>query len=170
MKLDGLFGREFEHGRTDCYAVMRDFFRLNFDLEFPDVARPENWWEPDPVTGRSMNIYMDGYRDLGFELVNEHPMLWRPGDIILMAVRSAVANHGGILLPGGKILHHLVGQLSCIEDYSRPFFRNQTVAVLRHPGADHTRLLVETEIDAWDLIPKRVRDRIEESRQGTLDV
>lgn len=169
MKLDGLLGRTFDHGRTDCYSLMCDFFRLNFGLEFPDVVRPNDWWEPD-AQGRTMNIYMDGYRELGFELVNEHPMLWRPGDVILMAVRSSVANHGGILLPGGKILHHLYGQISCIEDYSRPFFRNQTVAVLRHPGVDHTKLAVENEIDAWDLVPQRVRDRLEQDRQGTLDV
>lgn len=170
MKLDGLLGREFSHGVNDCYSVMCDFFKLNFGLEFPNVARPNDWWEPDPATGKSMNIYMDGYRELGFEIVHDHPLNWRPGDVILMAVRSAVANHGGILLPGGKILHHLVGQVSCIEDFNRPFFRNQMVAVLRHPKVDPAILAQETEIDAWELVPQRIRDQLEESRQGRLDV
>lgn len=169
IRLDGLLGREFKHGSADCYGVMRDFYRINFGLDFPDVARPDSWWEPDPVTGQHMNIYMDGYRALGFQLVHDHPLHWRAGDVVLMAVRSTVANHGGILLPGNKILHHLVGQVSCIEDFGRPFFRNQTVAVLRHPEVDPAGLVEETLVDAWDLVPKRIREQIEANQQGSTD-
>lgn len=168
IKLDGLEGREFKHGVTDCYAVMRDFYRLNFGLEFPDVARPDDWWEPDPVTGEHLNLYMDLYRELGFGLVHDRPSNWLPGDVILMAIRSPVANHGAILLPGEKILHHLVGQRSIVESYNRPLYRDTTVAVLRHPKVDGAKLVAETEIDAWDLVPQRIREQIEAAREPEL--
>ncbi len=87
-----------------------------------------------------------------------------------MAIRAPVANHGAILLPGEKILHHLAGQVSCIESYNPP-------AVPRHhrrrapaPEVDGSKLVSETEIDAWDLVPQRIRDHLEDARQGRLDV
>ena len=60
--------------------------------------------------------------------------------------------------------------LSQIEPYSRPLWRDTTVAVLRHPQVDGTKFLQETEIDAMELVPQRIRDMIEDARQGTLDV
>jgi hypothetical protein len=88
----------------------------------------------------------------------------------LMAIRSPVANHGAVLLPNDKILHHLVGQVSCIESRNRPLFRDTTVGILRHPAVDGAKLEQTVTIDAWDLVPQRIRDRLEDARQGTLDV
>lgn len=170
IKTEGLLGLEFKHGVTDCYSVMRSFYALNFGLEFPDWARPDEWWEPDRETGQHLNLYLDHYRDLGFELFHGRPAERHPGDVILMAIRAPVANHGAILLPNDRILHHLVGQVSCIESYNRPLFRDTTVAVLRHPKVDGAALETASTIDAWDLIPQRIRDQLEDARQGTLDV
>lgn len=169
IKLDGLEGRTFKHGVSDCYAVMRDFYALNFGLDFPDWARPDDWWEPD-AEGKHLNLYLDHYHELGFDLFHGDPRDRQPGDVILMAIRSPVANHGGVLLPGEKILHHLVGQLSIVESYNRPLFRDTTVAVLRHPKVDPSQLVAEVEVDVLDLVPKRIRDQIEDARQGQLDV
>ncbi|BAQ50283.1 NlpC/P60 family protein [Methylobacterium aquaticum] len=170
IKTDGLLGREFKHGESDCYSLMRDFYRLNFGIEVPDLARPDSWWEPD-AEGRHLNLYLDHYQWAGFGLVTSmQPSDWLPGDVLLMAIRSEVANHGAILLPDGKIIHHFAGSLSQIEPYSRPIWRDTTVAILRHPEVDGSKLVDETEIDAWDLIPQRVREKLEEARQGRLDV
>jgi cell wall-associated NlpC family hydrolase len=169
LKTDGLLGREFKHGEQDCYSFMCDFFKLNYGLEFPNVARPDNWWEPNAETGEQLNIYMDGYRKLGFGLVDGGPRTWLPGDVLLMAIRSPVANHGAILLPGEKIAHHLLGQTSCIEPYNRPLYRDTTVAVLRHPKVDGNALLEHVEIDAWDLVPERIRQQLQEARDAARD-
>lgn len=165
----GLLGREFKHGTNDCFSLMREFYAKNFGIDVPDVARPDDWWEPD-AEGKSLNLYLDLYHEVGFDLFTGHPRDRLPGDVILMAIRSRVANHGAILLPGEKILHHLVGQVSCIESYNRPLFRDTTVAVLRHPQVDGKALIQETQVDAWDLVPQRIRDQIEATRQGRLDV
>lgn len=169
IKLNNLEGREFQHGSTDCFGLLRDFFKLNFDIDTPDVARPDNWWEPD-TDGNHLNLYMDYYVDCGFSLFNGHPRHRQPGDVILMAIRAPVANHGAILLPNDQILHHLVGQRSCIETYNRPLFRDTTVAVLRHPQVDPNRFMEEVEIDVMTLLPDNIRKQVEEARQGRLDV
>lgn len=169
MKTDGLLGREFKHGSTDCFGLMRDFYRMNFGIEVPDVARPDEWWEPD-AEGKHLNLYLDFYGEVGFTLFTGHPRQRLPGDVLLMAIRSPVANHGAILLPGERIIHHLAGQLSTIESYNRPLYRDTTVAVLRHPEVDGAKLVEASEIDAWDLVPQRVRDQLEDARQGRLDV
>jgi len=169
IKTDGLLGREFKHGEQDCYSLMRDFYRMNFGIEVPDIARPDNWWEPD-AAGKTLSLYLDNYVWAGFRLHTLHPKDWLPGDVILMAIRSEVANHGAILLPSGEIIHHFYGQLSEIGTYNRPIWRDNTVALLRHPDVDPSVLLQETEIDAWELVPQRVRDKLEEGRQGQLDV
>lgn len=164
IKLDGLEGLEFKHGVNDCYSVMRSFYAMNFDLHFPDWARPDSWWEPD-AEGKHLNLYLDNFHELGFVLFDGHPRDRLPGDVILMAIRSPVANHGAVLLPDGKILHHLVGQRSIVESYQRPLYRDTTVAVLRHPKVDGNKLLTESMVDAWDLIPQRIRDQIAEYRE-----
>lgn len=169
IKLDGLEGRDFVHGTVDCYSVIQDFFFLNFGLKLPDFARPNNWWEPDE-NGQHLNLYMDGFHEAGFSLVHEHPRNWRPADVILMAILSPVANHGAVLLPGERILHHLVGQRSCVESYNRPLFRDTTVAVLRHTQVDGRALVEQHEIDVRELVPQRVLNQLEELRQGRLDV
>ncbi|PZP71761.1 NlpC/P60 family protein [Methylorubrum populi] len=170
IKTEGLLGRPFQHGVSDCYSLMRDFYRINFGIDVPDIARPNNWWEPD-AEGKHLNLYLDHYSWAGFSIMTSmRPLDWRPGDVILMAIRSSVANHGAILLPDGKIIHHLAGYLSQIEPYSRPLYRDTTVAILRHPEVDPDKLHQETEIDAWELVPKRIRDQLEDARQGTLDV
>lgn len=170
IKFEGLLGREFKHGESDCYSLMRDFYRMNFGIEVPDLARPDNWWEPDGE-GKHLNLYLDHYQWAGFSLITSlNPRDWLPGDVILMAIRSSVANHGAILLPGEKIIHHFHSNLSQIDPYSRPIWRDNTVAILRHPEVDGSKLVEETEIDAMELVPQRIRDMIEDSRQGQLDV
>lgn len=169
IKYDGLIGREFSHGTVDCYAVMQDFFRLNFGIDTPNIARPDAWWDPD-AEGKHLNLYMDHFQDCGFSLFNGHPRHRQPGDVILMAIRAPVANHGAILLPNDQILHHLVGQRSCIETYNRPLFRDTTVAVLRHPQVDPNRFMEEVEIDVLTLLPDNIRKQVEEARQERLDV
>ena len=59
------------------------------------------------------------------------PHDWQRGDVVLMAIMSEVPNHAGVIVEPGKILHHLYGRLSTIEDY-RGIWRNTTVGVYRH--------------------------------------
>ncbi|WP_082243381.1 C40 family peptidase [Xenorhabdus bovienii] len=74
-----LLGRPFVHGIWDCYAIVRDWYRLERDIDIPDFERSDGWWE------RGENLYMKNYADAGFtECSSELQM----GDVIIMQVTA----------------------------------------------------------------------------------
>lgn len=99
-----LVGREFSFGVNDCYTVIRDFYRRELGQELPDFERHDKFWE------RGEDLYMDNFQKAGFEPVTSGEM--QVGDVVLMQIQSPIANHGGVYLGEGKMLHHMYGQLS----------------------------------------------------------
>ena len=53
------------------------------------------------------------------------------GDMVVMQVQSNVANHAGIILDDGMLLHHLYGRLSQRVPYGG-YWRDRTIVVLRY--------------------------------------
>ena len=125
LKIDHLKGMQFSHGERDCYEILRDFYADNFGLTLSAYARPDGWWD------KGMNLYMEHVYAEGFIQIEDHPLHWRPGDLILMAIRSPVANHSAIWLGQNQILHHFIDRLSNVEMY-RGLWKNTTVGVFRH--------------------------------------
>lgn len=169
FKTDHLVGRDFDWSTSHCYHLVRDFHLDNFEMTLAPYACPEDWWD------KGGDLFMDNYFKEGFVPYRGHPRDIQAGMVSLMTIRSPVANHCGILMPGDKILHHLMGQRSCIESYNRPLFRDNQVAVLFHPSIDYAAFRPETTIDAMELLPPSLRRRLEEARtaaeaQGALDV
>lgn len=151
MKYEHLLARKFVHGRTDCYALVRDFYRDNYGLALRNYARPDNHWD------LGFDLYMSSFYAEGFRVLDVHPSEWRPGDAVLMAIQSPVANHAGIFVENGKMLHHLWGGISEVTDY-RLLYRNTTVAVVRHKD-----IKVETKIEKMDLLdvlPDGIRRKV----------
>jgi cell wall-associated NlpC family hydrolase len=151
MKYNHLLGQPFRYGKTDCYGLVRAFYRDNFNIDLPNYARVEDWWD------HGFNFFMDFFHENNFRSVEDHPADWKPGDLILMAIRSKVANHSAVLLEGGKIIHHLYGQLSRIDDY-RGLYRNTTVAVLRHKDVKITN--EQHTLDLMELLPDGLRRKL----------
>jgi proteasome lid subunit RPN8/RPN11 len=128
-----ILGREFLHGVHDCYSLIRDTFGLGrdelakqgIDWPFPpiklrDYARDDAWWvgaEADP----SKNLYMTNFDKAGF--VEISPSEAAPGDMFYIKVMSKQVNHGGLLVGGGLLLHHLPVRLSRREP-ARIWLRN----------------------------------------------
>jgi cell wall-associated NlpC family hydrolase len=168
FKTDQLLGRDFSFATAHCYHLVRDFHLDNFGMEMTNYACPDNWWD------KGGDLFMENYYKEGFVPFRGHPREVKPGMVSLMAILSPVANHCGILMPGDQILHHLVGQKSCIENYNRPIFRNGQVAVMMHPSIDYDALIASSAVDAMELLPPSLRRAIEEARQqaeqGSLDV
>lgn len=105
-----LLGRPFRHGPSgtdgagDCGALIRDWFRIERGITIPDFPREDTWWK------QGKDLYADHYAEAGFLLANrEDPKV---GDVALIQFRSDVANHGGIYVGNGLIMHHLEGRLS----------------------------------------------------------
>ncbi len=119
-----LVGRSFAHGVLDCYALVRDWYRLEWGLVLPNFERPDNWWN------NGGDLYTEHFEKCGFRRVSGQP---QRGDGFLMQIRSPVPNHAGIFLDEGRSLfiHHFYGRLSTREVYGG-YYREVTVAHIRH--------------------------------------
>jgi cell wall-associated NlpC family hydrolase len=157
LKYDHLVGREFKWGSDDCYGLLRDFYRDNFSVDLPNIARPENFWE------NGMNLYMDNYYQCGFRAIDVHPTQWQVGDVFLMAILSNTPNHVAMLVEDGRILHHLYGNLSTVEFYSGKW-RDRTVGVFRHKDVKIEQ--AQSTQDFMSLLPEQVRKKIDALREA----
>lgn len=152
LKYEHLQGIPFKYGSTDCYGLVRRFYADNYGIELTNYARIEDWWD------KGLNLFMEYFHDEGFHSLDVHPSEWRSGDLLLISILSSVANHTAILLPEGKILHHMYGQLSKVEDY-RGAYRNNTVAVLRHKGVKVEQ--IDDSVDLMEVLPNEFRRKIQ---------
>lgn len=132
-----LVGRGFYHGVLDCYALIKDYYERELGIELPEPERPDDWWN------NGGNLYMDNYAAAGFHRLPDGAPLQK-GDVILMAVRSPVPNHGAVYMGAttlsedphalpleGAMLHHLYGRLSERTIYGG-YWAECTACILRH--------------------------------------
>ncbi len=153
MIVEPFIGLEFDRDHRNCWHLVRDFYKANYQIELSDYASPTNWWAHD------IDLFGSLAKEEGFYVVNDHPMNWKPGDVICMAIGSKVGNHLGILIPGNKMLHHLVDQISCIHRYGS-LFRDTTVAVYRHVGVSGSNEASQV-VSLESLLPPHARRRLE---------
>jgi proteasome lid subunit RPN8/RPN11 len=123
-----LVGRVFTHGVLDCYALCRDYYVREHGLDIPDFPRDDEWWN------KGQNLYRDQFASVGFREITREQL--KPGDSILMAIRSPVENHAAIYLGDGLILHHLHGRMSS-RDYYASYFQECTTTYLRHEALNN---------------------------------
>ena len=153
IKYEHLLGKEFIFGKQDCYSVVRDFYKDNYDIILPNYARPTEFWN------YGMNMYMDRFRKNGFYVLDCHPSEYQPGDLVLMSISSTVVNHAGILIDKGLMLHHLVGQISSTTPY-RSIWRNNTMAIARHKDAKNIQ--VAETANLLEHVPEHIRRKVNE--------
>lgn len=115
--IEPLIGREFIHGISDCYSLIKDVFDLGREalaqqeidwplapISLPVAPRNDGWWELGD------DLYQDNFGPAGFVEVSISDV--KPGDVFLAKIRSQKLNHGGVLLNNNLILHHLPQRLS----------------------------------------------------------
>lgn len=106
-----LIGRTFRHGPSgtddagDCYALIKDWYKLEQGVELPEFPRSNEWWK------RGGHLYIDNLKAAGFCIVQvgNEPQI---GDVALMAINSKEINHAAIYIGNGLILQHLTNRLS----------------------------------------------------------
>ncbi|WP_454287266.1 NlpC/P60 family protein [Rhizobium arsenicireducens] len=160
MRYEHLLNRTFAYGKQDCYSLVREFYQDNFDILLPNFARPKAFWD------HGINLYGDLYHKVGFYPLDCHPSEYRVGDVFLMAVRSEVANHVGVLVGHNLVAHHLWGRLSVAEPY-RNLLRNTTVAVLRHKDVQQDQ--VQGTQSLLDLVSPHIKRKLD-AHLGSADV
>lgn len=94
-----LVGRGFRHYVTDCYAGIRDLYRTCCDITLPNFPRAWDWWN------EGEQLFERGFASAGFYQVPQGDA--RPGDVVLMSIKSHTPNHGAVWLGDSLIYHHL---------------------------------------------------------------
>ncbi|MGB3207899.1 MAG: NlpC/P60 family protein [Crinalium sp.] len=99
-------GRQWQYGATDCYALVRDWYKQELDVKLADFERGEiGEWED-----LSWNKFAENFGNQGFIKVSEQP---QKNDVILMQISAPHPNHVGVIIEeSGYMLHHLCGRLS----------------------------------------------------------
>ena len=106
-----LEGREFVHGFTDCYSIIRDYYRINMNITLNNYPRSFNWWE------NGDDLYNENFAKEGFVEVNKEEA--QVGDVVLFKVRSPVINHAGVITGPNQLLHHLIHRLSYTDKLNK---------------------------------------------------
>lgn len=117
--------RQFAYGAQDCYTLVCDWYRRELGITLPDrkqYADEWEWWKK----GKDFINY-EFWSAAGFAEVSE-PVR---GDLIIMRLKSAVANHVAVYVGDSRILHQRVNFLSMQEMYD-DFYRAATMWVMRH--------------------------------------
>ncbi|QEA10905.1 tail assembly protein K [Bordetella phage vB_BbrS_PHB09] len=136
-----LVGRPFFHGVLDCYAVIRDWYSRERDIQLPDFEREDGWWNGD------RELYLENFAAAGFHKLAAGEVI-QTGDVVLMQHMSKRINHGGLYLGAARLktevcdthfmsdamLHHLYGRPSEIVVYGGQWLE-ATHAVLRYSAA-----------------------------------
>lgn len=117
-----LVGREFVHGVLDCYALVRDYYAQELCIVLPEFERHDNWWN------KGQDLYMDHFAEAGCVPIKGDIKV---GDIIIMQVRAPKANHAGVYIGDGLMLHHMYNRLSTREVYGG-YYQEITRLIVRH--------------------------------------
>lgn len=130
-------------GRVDCYSCVRDYYAQVWDLDIPNFARPNQFWE-DPY----LDLYAM-YKDVGFKpLIDEEPDI---GDALLMQLATPRPAHAAVIVDDNQILHHLPRRLSSI-DRLRPHWYSRAVIMIRHPKVREKRLSEQKKVHFHEIV------------------
>ena len=106
-----LKGRPWVWGVTDCWSLVRDFYKEEKGIELLDYERPVT-----PQEFNDVPLFERYAERTGFKELDPNETL-KNGDILLMCIMYNTLNHVAIFLDG-DVLHHLTDRLSCKEPYS----------------------------------------------------
>lgn len=97
--VEDLNTRSFRHGVTDCYALVRDYYAAELNIELPEFPRGWEWWQ------EGGNLYLDGVDAAGFVQVSVDDI--QPGDMLLATLRGDVPCHAAVYIGNELMMHHL---------------------------------------------------------------
>ena len=106
-----IIGRPWVWGVTDCWSLVRDWYKENKNIELRDWQRPLTVEEflKDPMFERC--AWRTGFRELRPEESLKN------GDLLFMSILNPGLNHVALFFDG-DVIHHLTDRLSCREPYS----------------------------------------------------
>ena len=106
-----LIGRQWVWGVTDCWSLVRDYYKEQHNIQLLDYQRPTK-----PQDFLDNPLFEQYAERTGFRELNKDEKLQK-GDVLLMSILHPTLNHVAIFL-GDDILHHLADRLSTREPYN----------------------------------------------------
>lgn len=97
--------RPFRHGVTDCWGLVRDWYRSR-GVIVADPPRGWGWWDDGKdllalhLEAAGLEVVADSQPDLAALEV---------GDVLAMRIRADVPNHCAVVVGAGLMMHHLAG-------------------------------------------------------------
>jgi proteasome lid subunit RPN8/RPN11 len=120
-----LLERPWIYGIYDCYGLVRDYFRKEYNILLDDYDRGEEFeWASSEWRMFEKNFAAQGFREAeGL----------RKGDVLLMQLQANFPNHVGVMhAPDQNIFYqHLLGRLSEANVYGG-YWQKCMVKILRH--------------------------------------
>ncbi len=90
-----LVGRQYVHGKQDCYTIVRDYYARELGIVLPDFERSDKWWEKPDHT----SLYVDNFSKAGFVAVNDSVYQAKRHDVMLFNIGNTFhINHAMIYL------------------------------------------------------------------------
>ena len=106
-----LIGRPWVWGVTDCWSLVRDWYKQEKGIVLRDWERPVT---PDEFIKNPM--FEKCASRTGFRQLRPDEKL-KNGDLLFMSIMASGLNHVAIFLDG-DVLHHLGDRISCKEPYN----------------------------------------------------
>ena len=107
-----LIGRQWVWGVTDCWSLVRDYYRENKNIILRDWERPTT---PEEFIENPM--FENCAADTGFAELKPEDKL-QNGDLLFMSILANGLNHVAVFIDG-DVLHHLADRLSTKEPYNQ---------------------------------------------------
>ena len=134
LELEYYLGWKFEYNRSDCYTLVRSYYKGMMDLELPDFPRGDI----EETTSPDWDMFRFNFEKVGFrQLETDEPL--QANDVVLMCIAGDRTHHAAILLDptNGKALHNLgEGRLSEIFMYGG-YWVERTRYVIRYASYTH---------------------------------
>ena len=106
-----LLGRQWVWGVTDCWSLVRDWYKENKNINLKDWDRPLT-----PEEFNDNPLFEQCANDTNFRELETNERLV-DGDVLLMSIMYPTLNHVALFFQG-DVIHHLTDRLSCREPYS----------------------------------------------------
>jgi len=118
LKYNKYLGREFEINKSDCFGLVRDYYKNEKGIFITDYHREDGWFKSFPDLIK--NVYeREGFVKIKIEEIVE-------GDLVEFSY-----GHFGIYLEGDLILHHERSKYSNIERFTE-VWKKRVSNIYRH--------------------------------------
>jgi cell wall-associated NlpC family hydrolase len=159
----GYEGTPYVVGRDDCYGLVRRWVKDKYGMKLTNYARPFMFEE------NGLPLLTDHFQREGFLIVNVPFNRLEIGDLLLMrlANKSGHANHIGVYVGNGYMLHHLFNRPS-VADPLTSRWTGRVLDVIRHPDITETNQALIEKVDLLTYLPPHMRAKYE--RLTAVDV